>query len=335
MINLQFHITNRCNQRCKHCYHDSYEGEELSLQQMKQVVADFVELAEANHKMPRISITGGEPFIRTDILDFLEFISSYGNRLESVHMLTNGSLLTQELLDAISGRNISISSFQLSLEGDYKTNDSIRGRGTFMKIFKSIELLRKNGFPVKLSATFSKRNYKKLASLSTLLKSYGIFLALRRIVPMGGAKEDVAEMLAPQELRSFYRKIEGINEKSRKAGGRDLFTFFSHCASSMLALEWPDRISHHCEVKERGGIVIMPNGDFYPCRVLPVKLGNILEKSMSEIYDDEYAKFLKNDRQDEACSACPAYDKCRGGAACMSYAVTGDMFAKDPQCWYN
>lgn len=337
MMNLQLHITNRCNQRCKHCYHDSYYGKELSLQEIKDVIADFVDIVKENNEECSIALTGGEPFMRKDFIDIIEYVASYKKKIKSLHILTNGSMITSDILKKIKEFNIGNLIFQISLEGDYEINDNIRGKGSFLKIFKAANLLKKNGFMVKFSATFSKRNYKRIFILERLLKKYFISLALRRFVPIGGAKNDIAEMLSSQELRLFYVKAEKINKRNRKNGNLDLFTFFNHCASGIVALDYPKNIFHSCEVRQKKIIVIMPNGDFFPCRVLPIKLGNIKYKKMKNIYKNEYSEFIKNKNNitDSVCVGCPAFEKCEGGAMCISYAVKKNIFAKDPQCWYS
>ena len=75
---LQFHITGRCNLRCKHCYRMEGDVEPLSYENVISVIEQYKELRReynARHQIRRrghINITGGEPFFRADIKEILK-----------------------------------------------------------------------------------------------------------------------------------------------------------------------------------------------------------------------------------------------------------------------
>ncbi len=78
----------------------------------------------------------------------------------------------------------------------------------------------------------------------------------------------------------------------------------------------------------------MPNGDPYPCRRMPIRVGNILETPLSELYNCEMFRDLRNkNRISEPCQDCLYAGACRGGLRCLSYAMSGDPFKTDPGCW--
>ena len=70
VLKLQWHITDRCNLRCAHCYQDSYNSEDLSYGQLLGIFEGYKTLlTQLNRESPHpvqghIAITGGEPFIR-------------------------------------------------------------------------------------------------------------------------------------------------------------------------------------------------------------------------------------------------------------------------------
>jgi len=61
---IQWHITERCNLRCKHCYQTSYNTPELSYDKLADIFDQYIELIDLWGINGRIQITGGEPFIR-------------------------------------------------------------------------------------------------------------------------------------------------------------------------------------------------------------------------------------------------------------------------------
>lgn len=82
-ILLQWHITERCNTRCAHCYQDSSETAELDLPQLGGILNQFLALLDDCdlHRVQRatpghVTVTGGEPFVREDFLDLLDLLTA-------------------------------------------------------------------------------------------------------------------------------------------------------------------------------------------------------------------------------------------------------------------
>jgi len=74
IVNVDFEITYLCNLRCLHCYNPHHKKlEELSFEQIKDIIAQIKEAGFAE-----IHINGGEPLLRDDAYDILEFASSIG-----------------------------------------------------------------------------------------------------------------------------------------------------------------------------------------------------------------------------------------------------------------
>lgn len=336
-ITLQWHITERCNWRCKHCYQENYDTPELNLQQMKEILDQYVALIkkwQLPKKRATLYLTGGEPFLRDDFLPFLEMV-----RKRSVNfrwtILSNGSLLTEDIAKKL--KELEPANFQISLEGLEKTNDKIRGRGSFQKIIRAIELLDKAKVPIRISFTLSRQNYKEIKELAFQLASLGVsWLAVRRIVPFGSGGENLKNLvLEPQELRDTYREIEKINNelKQKKFSLRVL----GGCENAVFN----DEISS-CELMSYGqcGIIggrilaLMPNGDVLICRRFPIKIGNILEESLEKIYYSPLYESYRGENEDVPleCYPCPIRESCSGGAKCVTYALTKKT-APDVQCW--
>lgn len=82
-------------------------------------------------------------------------------------------------------------------------------------------------------------------------------------------------------------------------------------------------------------ITILPNGDVIPCMVLQVKLGNVRENTLKEIWHDSpILRTLRNrDLLKGKCGRCKYRISC-AGARCKAYEKTGDMMAEDPTCWF-
>lgn len=98
---LQWHITNRCNKRCKHCYQEDYNGTEFTINDLIKFGNQYIKLLCEYNKLNnqnlkgQINITGGEPFIKEDIWQLLDFFKQ-NNKYFDFGILTNGLLLNDE-----------------------------------------------------------------------------------------------------------------------------------------------------------------------------------------------------------------------------------------------
>src|SRR3989344_1908979 len=98
---IHFAPTLRCNLRCKYCsiWQEGNIKEELSLEEWKKFLKDLHEwLGEAH-----IGITGGEPLLRKDIFEMLDYMCMTGLKPS---LTTNGILLTHNAIEKLSRLNI-------------------------------------------------------------------------------------------------------------------------------------------------------------------------------------------------------------------------------------
>jgi len=333
---LQWHITERCNWRCGHCYQENYNTPEMDLQKMKDVLEQYVELVK-KWRLPkqyaRIQITGGEPFLRTDLFAFLEMLHKYSD-LVSWTVMSNGSLLDGDKAGKL--KSLGIRNFQVSLEGLEKTNDEIRGRGSFRKIIKAIELLNQANILVRVSLTLTKNNCGEIGKLAEILAPLNVgALAVRRIIPSGLNKSHFEDLLLePMALRNLYREIENINREMARKGYS--LKIMGGCESAVFndEISAPGLMSRdYCIMADGTIITLMPDGDVLICRRCPIKIGNVYKNSLEDIYYSPVYKALieKKDVPFE-CKICSNLKECFGGAKCVTYALTGKT-APDIQCW--
>lgn len=84
---FQWHITDYCDQRCKHCYIFS-EGKcsellSMSLDHMKKVLSNIEDMCERINRTPYFYITGGDPILHPDFWTLMELLKSKGYKLLS------------------------------------------------------------------------------------------------------------------------------------------------------------------------------------------------------------------------------------------------------------
>ncbi len=326
---FQWHITEKCNLRCKHCYHANYTSDnELGLSELTSIADKIDSTLGKWDKKGTLSITGGEPFV---IKDKLFPLLHHINSQETIHhfdILTNGWLLDQGSLNELKELK-KLRRVQLSLEAaNSELNDQIRGNGSFEKTLSAIRLLKKNGFQVAVMMTISNINKNEVEPLIKLLKEESVdTFSAERFIPEGVGSNLRDEFLAPEEVKNVFESIYSLAMKKdgiRILLYRPLFALLNGSDPTVGAL---------CSAGNNA-LTIMHDGTIYPCRRLPIPIGNAVSDSFYKVwYTSEVLWNLRNPGNIKGkCSGCDFIPICRGCRA-MAYALTGDYLAEDPQCW--
>lgn len=75
---LQWHITNKCDQRCKHCYifnsTKPIPSDEWNVQDAQKLLDDFLTFCKKYNKTPCVSLTGGDPLLHSRFWDIVELL---------------------------------------------------------------------------------------------------------------------------------------------------------------------------------------------------------------------------------------------------------------------
>jgi radical SAM protein with 4Fe4S-binding SPASM domain len=265
------------------------------------------------------------------MLDIIQLYNRKYRRNIKVTILTNGSKINRENSKKI--KNYPNVRVQISLDGTRRNNDVIRGKDSYKKIINAIRLLIKKGVPTDVSLTLTKINKRELDKIVKLCDILGVsILGVRRFVPVGRGGNSSHLMLSPLELKEVYLEIENKMKDLRRRYG--LLTFIdTGCEEALLANEVSREVSR-CAIFDGVTFAVIPNGTVYPCRRLPITLGNIYNETLDEIFFKSKSILHKKVKWHYLCSRCIFLNKCLGGARCVSYAWFGKLNMPDPQCWF-
>lgn len=325
---FQWHLTERCNQRCAHCYHDSYaSSEEMGLSDLQAVFAEMEKALRAWSRVGSFSLTGGEPFVRCEELFALMGRLDLSDVVGYYDILTNGALISDE--DALRLRNAAkLRRVQLSLEGpSADINDSIRGNGTFERTLAAIDLLKSHGVEVAVMMTVTRRNKGSIARMLDLLAAHKVdTFAIERFIPEGSGAELEGAMLTAEEAREVFETVHALGQSERRVRVlmyRPLFALVDGDDPTVGAM---------CSVGTNA-LTIMHDGTVYPCRRLPISLGHVLRDGLFKIwYDSDFLWRIRDPENLADCAKCDLVAVCRGCRA-MAHFASGDCFGADPHCW--
>lgn len=334
---IQWHLTEKCNLACKHCYQDGRSSDELSFPEIKKVIVETSDMitswSETYHVdfSRSMNITGGEPFLRKDLFDVLGEVKRHGF---DTYVLTNGILATRKHARALV--DLGVSGVQVSIEGCEEVHDEIRGRGSFAAAVAGIEHLIDAGLTVTLNVTLSSLN----ASSLTKVIACGTHVGARRIgfsrlVPSGKGSSLLSEMLPPQHVKELYTSLFALEFKGLEVVTGD------PVASQMNARADGDAGNVAISGCAAGvsGLTIQPDGSVTPCRRMPIPIGNVRRDSLREIWSTSPVLRALRDRGSYRgkCGACKRWAVCRGcraiAYACSRSGGADDFLADDPQCF--
>lgn len=334
---LQWHITERCNLRCDHCYQECYGGEELHFDQwigiLDQYRALLREWRQTSRNSPRrptghITVTGGEPFVHRDFLRLLDVFASHKAEY-SFAILSNGFFIDEAM--AVRLRELGPSFVQISLEGTSQTHDRIRGTGTYARAVAALQHLRRAGVQTLISFTAHRANYREFADVARLGCELGVDRVWSdRLIPHGAGGALHEQLLTPGETREFM----ALMAQARARAQQKWFNRTEISLHRALQFLHGGGQAYRCTAGD-SLITVQPNGDVLPCRRMPIKVGSLKHSTLRAIYDNSplLAELRDRNRLSQGCDGCSYAKGCRGGLKCLSYAVAGDPFTADPGCW--
>lgn len=323
---FQWHFLNSCNLRCKHCYQDSYNKEEPNFVLINKIIFEIKNALDKWNIDGRISLTGGEPFFDKITLFYILDRLSNVNRVSHIGILTNGTIFSAETIKTIK-KYKKIKEIQISLDGATSlTHNFIRGQGTFEKSVKTINMLVKEGIFTSIMFTANNYNYEDVPDIIDLANDLNVSaITVERYTPFHENDE-----LA---LNSFLVKkiFNNVLEKKKEFSNKTKLKIRTSRPLWALASD-NKQIGGICPVGF-SCLTIMPDGIVYPCRRLPIKIGDLNKENIFKIwYTSPILWKLRNRTHIEQCSNCNLKNRC-GGCRAAAFAYNKNFMGKDPLCW--
>ncbi len=327
MFYIQWHILDRCNLRCIHCYQEQFTSEnELSWEKLKAICDNLISTMCLWNKKLSLALTGGEPFLKQELWQIIEYLSR-SEYIDTLKIITNGIFVDRHISNIT--KYPKLKEILVSIDGiTQENNDSIRGLGVFNTVVENIRLLKSHNIPVTIMFTLLNRNLEDAYQLFDFTNTLSVDgYIIERFIPLGQGKKLINEAVPGEELDGLYQYI------------------FNQCQEIYLPYEMIKYRALHIKFDEevelyggecivgKDGLAILPQGDVLPCRRFNLPIGNLLDAPLSEIWTN--SRLLNDLRSKEnlkgKCGICKTAD-CYGCRA-MTFALTCDYLAQDPHCW--
>lgn len=312
-----WNITRECNLKCVHCYNDSGAGRkcnDASTPEAKAVLDDI-----AAYGVPSILFSGGEPLMRPDLFELMEYAAGVGLRTV---ISTNGTLIDEDAAKRV--KDLGVSYVGISLDGIGKINDKFRGMdGAFERAVRGIKNCQAAGVRVGLRLTLTKRNVQDIEGLFNFFDAEGVERAcFYHLVPSGRGQDMFNDDLTHQQSRDAIETIMAKTKEFQSKGKEtDILTVDNHVDGIYIYLkllkEDPARAAKVWELMTWNGGGMYSSGVGISCidfngKVHPNQfwghydLGDIHDKPFSEIWTNPEEPLLKGlrDRRSNVKGRC-------------------------------
>ncbi|HYK00359.1 MAG TPA: radical SAM protein [Thermoanaerobaculia bacterium] len=339
--------TKTCNLECVHCYADAetrkFAGE-LTTAEAEAMIRDL-----ATINVPALLISGGEPFVRPDVLDLAEYAMSLGIR---VTFSTNGTLIDKKKAERIA--KIGVAYVGISIDGGEEAHDHFRGKkGAFQAAVRGIRNCRDAGIRVGVRFTVTKENVGEIDHIFRLVEDEGIGrLCLYHLVYSGrGAYLAGIDLDVPEKRALMSKLIGRVEHWNREERPIEVMTVDNHADAPYIYLRLRDRDEDRAEralalIKKNGGNrtgiaigCIDMFGLVHPDQFSTHHtLGSIRERPFSEIWRDDRVALLhglriRKELLQGRCATCKWLPMCNGNFRARAEAATGDYWQSDPGCY--
>ncbi len=322
IVNLQFELSSRCNERCIHCYipnEKKNNGEDMPSDKVRSLIDEYCEMGGIH-----VTFSGGEAFLHRELLELVRYCREKDLK---VSILSNLIAVTDAQIEELKKLNISL--VQVSLYSmDPEKHDAITTvKGSLERTKRVIEKLVAADIPVQISCPIMKANkegyeevIKYAASLKIKAECDYIMMAQSDL-----NTQNLSNRLSLDETEKVIRTIIENDRDYREV--------------TLQQLPVTDRIKYDLDnyLKEPvcgvgyDNCCIAANGDVYPCSGWGgYVLGNVFRQTLKEIWiNGEKARQLRGITKASfpECLKCEARDYCSSCLVRNYNESGGDMFA--------
>ncbi|MDE1482045.1 radical SAM protein [Xenorhabdus bovienii] len=363
-IHVDFDITNACNLACSHCHAASGKrlNDELNTEEIINIISQLQYSGVID-----LTIAGGEPFLRPDIIDILSHAQSCNGLYTTV--VTNGTLLKTDIIQELSvccpdiGINISIDGStpdKLDILRHRKNRDQKRKKILFSQIIKGAKYVSNADLPLGISFVMSDLNVDELESVYRLAieKLGALSVTAIRFFPAGYGINHLNELeLKYKRWEQIILQLTKNHEKFKKltisvsapweiylpliSNGyspeeiSDIWGYRSTLMDSMYSSNYQT-----ADASGIGDLNISGNGLVYPSVLMSrnnrVLCGDLRKNTINEIwYNSSTLKKIRKIQISDIgypCNTCEISKLCGGGSRSRALAITNDLKGLDFWC---
>jgi putative heme d1 biosynthesis radical SAM protein NirJ2 len=323
---ISWNVTNECNLYCAHCYRDAgaASADELTTGEGRALIE---EIARAGFKI--LIFSGGEPLLREDIFELVDYARRQGLRPV---FGSNGTLIDPAMAQKL--RSAGVGGVGISLDStDRGQHDRFRGTpGAWDGALRGMASCRQAGVPFQVHTTVMDWNSREVEALTDLAVTLGaVAHHLFFLVPTGRAVRIEGESLKAEQYEGLLHRILAKQQQVPIELKPTCAPQFMRIAREMgLTL----RFQRGC-LAGTAYCLINPWGDVQPCAYLDIPVGNVRETPFSQLWQaSDVFQRLRTLDYTGGCGRC-GYRQVCGGCRARAFYYYKDYMAEEPWCLYR
>lgn len=319
VFTLQWHITQRCDLHCRHCYDRSLSND-VPLSRGLAILDQLRTFCHDHQVGGHVSFSGGNPFLHPDFFNLYR-----AARDRNLGLAILGNPVAEDQLDALL-KIARPAFFQVSLEGLEEHNDWIRGRGNFTAVLDFLELLRSRQVYSMVMLTLTRDNLNQVLPLAEQLRERVDLFTYNRLAMVGEGAS--LESPQPAEYRAFVQEYLQACQTNPVLALKD----------SLINIEraqQPQGLFGGCTGFGCGAafnfVSLLADGQVHACRKFPSPIGDLNRQTLAEIYHSPAARDYR--RGCRECDSCQLRPVCGGCLAVAHGRGLNPLRDKDPGCF--
>jgi len=319
---ISWEATRRCNLRCVHCGSPAEEAEHGQELSTDEIVGAFEEIARDfdMDQFRHINITGGEPFVRGDLLEVLRRINRFPF-YRNIDIQTNGIILADqpELFDEL--KQYGVTGLGTSIDGLEPSHDAFRQmRGSWKKALAAARLAVKHGYTATVSVVAHAKNIDEIPELFELVKRdiHPRVFRVMTIDPLGRTSLDSEYLLSPQQLGQVIGFLKTEYQQSCHTYADPTSTMVELGCGGWLDTELEGMVRpfiFHC-IAGITNLGILYDGKLAACSNISREFveGDLSVDRIRDVWDTRYERFRgPTSKRTGICHDCTEWTFCHGG----------------------
>jgi len=319
-----FEITQRCNHDCIFCYNiwkcKKYPKGEINLEEWKNLIRKLKD----ETKVKLISLSGGEPLLRNDVVELVNFMTS--EKIFS-NLITNGSLITEKIAKDCVDAGISIIEIAL-LSSKEKVYKKMTRSNDFKKTLEGIANVKQFDGKLVTVIVATKYNIKDVSETVEMAIALGSDAVMFNRFNVGGMGIKYMNELLPsvQELKNAFQILNKMSEEYGIT-----ITSSVPVQPCLIDMNEFDKLKFgYCPSgNDKSYFTVDSLGNIRVCNHSSTIIGNLKKQTFREIYENTFVDKFKQVIP-EFCTDCNMKEICRGGCKASAEVCFGCVECNDP-----